>query len=323
MRTRHTDSSIQKFGHLYRGTKSSEWRVCSTCGFVHHNPRPAQKALEQFYAGPHYVPRVTPEAFHHMDWFRSFTQDYYGAKIEFALKHSGLATGKVFELGNTSGGVPLLLNDRGWTVHGIESCPSAYTFTQERLKLPSIQQGFFSSNTRVPEKVDLIWINHMLSQYSDVHDVMKGLTQMMQPGGYLFTVSPTCFHNVSAQSLRWMNACTYSMFTHHSLNQLLSQYGFEEVTHLYNGFDLEKDDLWHLARFTGRKLDPKSFYESPGRVRFSVNVVNPLRSFLLFPFYGHHATGKRFLPLRAARVLFRNPRDFVRKLGSGLRRMVG
>ena len=283
------DLHIQKYGELYDGITKSKWQVCGTCGFVHQNPRPSVDDLNRFYLKSKYHTDEIPEAWQTPENYLGFARWYYDDKIIYALKESGLEQGAVFDVGFGMGGVLKLFANRGWQAHGVESDEKLFEYARRKLELDLIREGVLNSQTSVETKVDLIFSNHTFEHIADLHDAMLGLVKVLKPGGFVFTAIPTYYKNRSNLSLQWLNSSHYSIFTHNSLNQLFSYHGLEEVTHTYRGWHKEVDDLWHLARFTGRITDPKTFYEDPGKVRRYVNTINPARSIVYYPIYSNYA----------------------------------
>ena len=88
----------------------------------------------------------------------------------------------------------------------------------------------------------------------------------------MFTAVPTYYQNRSKMSLEWMNAMHYSLFTHKSLDQLCARHGLEPVAHTYRGSTKFIDEVWHVARFTGRPTAPEAHYEDAHQVARYVAV---------------------------------------------------
>ena len=107
-----------------------------------------------------------------------------------------------------------------------------------------------------------------------------------------------------------MNSSHYSLFNHHSLNQLFAQHGLSEIRHTYRGWRSEIDDLWHLARFDGAPAAAQ--YEDPQRVQRYLNVINPLRTIAWSPLYSFYQ--QRVMAGGAARLLFTHPGIFIAKV---------
>jgi len=186
------------------------------------------------------------------------------------------------------------------------------------LGLSGVRQGILDRHFEPEEKVDLIFSNHAFEHFADLDEIMRGVKKIVRPSGYLFIVVPTYLKNKSSLSKRWMNSAHYSLFTHNSLNNLLSRRGFEEVTHTYHGWKKEVDDLWFLAQFTGAAGDPRSHFEDPRRVSAYLSVVNPLRSFVYYPIYSNWAMRVRIYSFfaRALKLLMTSPAAFLQKVAA-------
>jgi SAM-dependent methyltransferase len=317
VRNTGTDAHVHKYGDLYGGRKKSEWRVCTTCGFVHQNPRPTLESLNAFYAGSKYHTEI-PREWEDPDTYLAFARWYYDEKIDFALRHSGLSGGAAFDVGAGHGGVMRLFRQRGWRAEGVEPDGTLFAFARDRLGLDTLRQGFLDESTEVAAPVDLVFSNHTFEHVADLHGLMRGLQRVLRPGGFVFTAVPTYYRNRSRLSLRWMNAAHYSMFTHRSLSHLFSHYGLEEVAHTYRGWSKEIDDLWHVARYTGVVKDPAGFFEDWRQVRHYVNVVNPLNTVLHAPGVALWQVMKSW-PVEYVKLLVRSPRTFFGKAAARLR----
>ena len=305
------DPHIGDYGNLYAGRSLSEWKVCGGCGFVHQNPRPSTAALNAFYmaASYHSKPAVVSREEH-----LAFARWYFSEKIDYSLRHSGLRSGSVFDIGCGRGGVLKLYEERGWQTFGVEPDRNLASFAQGVLGLKNVRQGILDSSFELPQKVDLVFSNHAFEHFADLHDVVKGVRNILRQGGYMFIAIPTYYKNRSSLSKEWMNSAHYSLFTHESLNNLLVRYGFEEVAHTYTGWHKEVDDLWFVAKYTGKVTDPKLHFENPAQVQRYVQTINPLRSALFYPFYSHWAMRVRLY--NAARLLVTSPAGFFRKLSA-------
>ncbi|MDQ3336725.1 MAG: class I SAM-dependent methyltransferase [Myxococcota bacterium] len=287
LRVRYPDEHIAAYRQLYGDKAASEWKSCGTCGFVHQNPRPSIEALNAFYTDGAYHTTPTPLAYNDRDKYMKFARWYYGDKIDYSIAQSRVKTGRVFEMGFGFGGALELFRERGWEVYGREPDGRLAAFAREQLGLVGPECGLVDETTKNPP-VDLVFSNHAFEHVADLHGVMSALRSIMKPGGLIVTVVPTYAANRSNMSLRWMNSAHYSMFTTSSLDQLVARHGFEPVTGTYRGWRKEIDDVWHVARYTGKTLDPTKFYEDPDRVARFVNWVNPLRSLVYYPVFSNY-----------------------------------
>jgi SAM-dependent methyltransferase len=315
LRITSNDAHIDKYGKLYEGVKLSRWKACGRCGFVHQNPRPSLAALSEFYTSGNYHP---PELPADVGKYLRFAQWYFTEKVEFALRARAGKPGTVLEIGCGLGGALRVFADRGWRVVGIEPDPAQAQFARDTLGLEGVRQGLVDDAFDVDEPVDLVFSNHAFEHFADLSAVMRALRRVLRPGGLVFTAIPTYYANRSRLSLLWMNSSHYSMFNHHSLNQLCARHGFSEVTYTYRGWRKEIDDMWHVARYepdTNLPQQAVAHYEDPRAVAHYVNSTNPLRSVLYAPYYAGYAKRVQIYSLvtHALGVLVRNPRQFARR----------
>lgn len=316
-----SDLHIQKYGALYAGRRKSQWKICGGCGFVHQNPRPTVQELNAFYLHSGYHAPITETRAAHLH----FSRWYYTQKVNYSLEHSARRGGRVFDIGCGMGGVLKLFEEKGWKPYGIEPDRHLAQFAIDEFDLRGVTHGILDDGFRLEEAVDLVFSNHAFEHFADLNQVMRGVRQIIVPGGLLFTAVPTYMKNKSALSRRWMNSSHYSLFTHRSLNNLMARHGFEEVTHTYAGWNKEHDDLWHVARYTGIEADPAGHFEDPKRVSRYLHLVNPVRSFVFYPLYSHWATRVRIWTLfgTVLRQLRESPRLFLQKVCSRLVRLMG
>jgi len=311
------DEHINNFKGLFAGKNKSEWSICGRCGFVHQNPRPSIDALNRLYLESRYHNQINLLELNVKD-YKNFARWYYSEKIDFTLLHSKLNRGSVFDIGFGHGGVLKLYEERGWETYGIEPDDKFVNFATCNLGLKNIRQGILDSNFKLDRKVDLVVSNHAFEHFADLDEVMCGVLNLLDLGGYLFIVVPTYMRNRSSLSKKWMNSSHYSLFTHHSLNHLLSKYGFEEITHSYAGWSKEIDDLWYLAKYTGKVTNPIKHFEDHKKVSHYLKVTNPIRTFMYFPIYANWMLKVRLF--KAFKLLFTSPREFLQKVSIALTR---
>jgi len=289
IRNPYRDGHIADYRSLYGSRTKSDWKACGTCGFVHQNPRPSIEALNAYYAaGDYHASTPPPLSWSEPGPYMKFARWYYSDKVEFAIAQTGLRTGRVFEMGFGYGGALKLFEERGWQVSGREPDGQLAAFAHDTLGLRGPERGFVDDSVTGLPPVDLIFSNHAFEHVADLHGVMAALRTIIKPGGYIFTTVPTYAANRSNMSLRWMNSAHYSLFTRRSLDQLVARHGFEPVVSTYRGWRKEIDDVWHVARYTGKQLDPTASYEDPAAVARFINWVNPVRSLLFAPVFSNY-----------------------------------
>ena len=316
----YEDEHIANYANLYAGRSASEWKVCGRCGFVHQNPRPSAAALDALYAAAKYrTNHRDPD----VDEYQRFAEWYFGPKVDYLSRVCGIHQGKVFEVGCGFGAALVAFRSRGWGCQGIEPDGYCAAYARQKLGLSGVLTGLLRADFSLDQKVDVVFSNHAFEHFADLDAVMRAICAVLKPGGYLVTVVPTYRENRSNMSKRWMNSSHYSLFSHSSLNNLASKYGFEPTAHTYRGWLTEIDEVWHCARFTGAVTAPALFFESPHTVARYLKWINPARTLLSYPVF--HDWNKRrdmFQLLRAGiRSFARSPGDFHRRVYARLRSM--
>jgi SAM-dependent methyltransferase len=245
-----------------------------------------------------------------------FAKWYFEEKIQFACTHARLERGSVFDIGCGQGEVLKLCEEYGWRAYGVEPDKNLAEYAINIFGLSGVKHGILDRNFVPEEKVDLVFTNHAFEHFANLDEVMLGIKNIIKTNGYLFIAIPTYFENKSSLSRAWMNSSHYSLFTHQSLRNLLSRHGFEEVAHTYNGWKKEVDDLWYLAKYTGKAGEPEKSFEDPRDVYRYLHVVNPLRSFFFYPVYSNWTARVRIYTMlaRALKLLVTSPSLFLKKV---------
>jgi 2-polyprenyl-3-methyl-5-hydroxy-6-metoxy-1,4-benzoquinol methylase len=276
------DGNIRGYGAIYEGLAKSEWKICGRCGFVHQNPRPTVEALNAYYLEGQYHPHVHS---HDADSLVAINTSAYREEIEFALEHSKLRSGRVFDIGCGWGVALKVWRDFGFTPFGVEPDPVLFEFGKRNYGLDKIENRVLDGSIEI-EPVDIVFSHHTLEHVADLDGLMAGLKKILRPGGFVFTAIPTYVRNRTTMSKLWMNSAHYSLFTVKSFNQLLARHGFVEVAHRYEHWISSRDQFGHVAQFTGEPTDPTQFYEDPHQVARYLRVINPLRSLVYYPLHG-------------------------------------
>jgi len=276
------DGNIRGYGAIYDGLAKSSWKICGRCGFVHQNPRPSTAALDAYYLAGQYHPHHEKDP----DELVAVNEPAYRDEIDFALEHSRLRSGTVFDIGCGYGVALKLWRDRGFEPRGVEPDRALFEFGRSRYGLDAIENRVLDDTIGHAGSVDVAFSHHAIEHVADLHAMMRGLAKIIRPGGFVFTALPSYRRNRTTMSKLWMNSAHYSMFTVTSFNQLLARYGFVEVAHRYERWSSTPDQFGHLAQFTGTPSDPTAFYEDAEEVARYLRVVNPLRSIAYYPLHG-------------------------------------
>jgi 2-polyprenyl-3-methyl-5-hydroxy-6-metoxy-1,4-benzoquinol methylase len=277
------DGNIRGYGEIYAGLAKSTWKICGRCGFVHQNPRPSAATLDAYYLSGQYHPH---HAERDPDELVAINTSAYADEIDFALEHSGLRCGSVFDIGCGYGVALKLWADRGFEPYGVEPDRALFEFGQRHYGLRHTEQRVLDDSIDLTRTIDVAFSHHALEHVADLAGMMRGLAKIMRPGGYVFTALPTYRRNRTTMSKLWMNSAHYSLFTVTSFDQLLARYGFRQVAHRYERWASTPDQFGHVARFEGAAIDPTQFFEDPVEVQRYLRIVNPLRSIAYYPLHG-------------------------------------
>jgi SAM-dependent methyltransferase len=308
------DDHIAGYGEIYKGRSQSEWKICTQCGFVHQNPRPTTEALNRYYLAGAY--RRTHLLLPEVKSYKGFADWYYGAKVAYVSEKTGQQKGTVFDLGCGYGPALDVFRSRGWRCFGIEADPQCHEFARNQLGLDGVQRGVLTRQAEPAGSIDVVFSNHVFEHLADLDEVMLGIRRLLKPGGWVVTVVPTYYRNRSNLSRSWMNSSHYSLFTHRSLSHLFVKHRFEEVAYTYRGWNVEIDELWHVARYGETQGISAECFEDPNQVRRYLHLINPLRSFVYFPVYSYHSERRQLCQILGyAWQLFRtSPLEFLTKL---------
>lgn len=312
------DHHIKKYGSLYEGLKKSTWKVCSQCGFVLQNPRPSLQQLNDFYLHSQYHEDIefTPES------YKPFAEWYFGDKADYVIKKTGLKKASVFDIGFGMGGALMAFQNRGWSTYGVEADKASFNFAKTHFSFDRIDNDILTSQISDEFKVDVVFSNHAFEHFADLDSVMLGIEKILKPGGYVFTCVPTYMKNKSQQSKQWMNSAHYNLFTHRTLNLLMSKKNIKMITYSYNGSWKEIDELWHLGQLNPGISQPvDTLKDSPQFVQFYINYINPLRSLFFWPIYDNWS--KKIQLVKAIRrnlnLVFSDPLLLAKKLSNRLK----
>lgn len=315
---KYLDKNIGDYGDLYGSRTKSSWKICGECGFVHQNPRPATAALNDFYLRAQYRAEQPPTP----SDYKVFSRWYYEEKFKYVTDLAGIDRGAVYDIGCGYGGALSVFKEHGWDAYGVESDKNCSDFATQQLGI-AVTHGVLDRSAEPAGAVDVVFSNHSFEHFADLTDVMEGIVRLLKPGGLVFTAVPTYRANRSTLSKRWMNSRHYSLFTHKSLDQLFARYGFEPVAHTYRGWFKEIDELWHVARYTGKSTNPREHYEDPGEVDRYLRIVNPVRTAFFYPVFDRYSQRRQLLEsaLYISSLLVTSPKTFFRKLGARVSRL--
>lgn len=150
-------------------------------------------------------------------------------KIE---KYSGCSSGRILDVGCSTG---LFLNEMqkaGWSAQGIEPTPSAAEYAQKRFKL-DVFQGFLAEANLKPESFDVVTFWDVLEHSFSPSRDLQITAQLLRPGG-LVAINIPNWHSPDRKVFgpHWIGLDPprhLYIFTRKTLNMYLKKAGFKPL----------------------------------------------------------------------------------------------
>lgn len=196
---------------LLRGTRSGDIHRCVACGFVYADPcgRP----------DPSLPPAVTDQPAVYRVNARH--------RLGIAARTTGVAGGRLLDVGCYDGGFLLAARDLGFTVHGVEPSPEGAARARAR-DLPVTADRF--EDAVFTEPFDIVTFIHSLEHFADPWVALARARECLRPQGALLVEVPN-FDAWSRRLLgrRWRQylADHDKFFEPASLRRCLAGTGFE------------------------------------------------------------------------------------------------
>jgi 2-polyprenyl-3-methyl-5-hydroxy-6-metoxy-1,4-benzoquinol methylase len=204
---------------------------CRQCGLIYLNPRPKATDMGTFYPEDYlnYRSAVEDERFWLMRFFR---RHKLVRRRQLVEKFSGLKSGRILDVGCSTG---LFLHEMvlsGWEGSGVEPTLSAATYARQRFGL-DVFQGMLLQAAYSSHSFDVItfWdvLEHTFSPAAELHRA----SELLKSGGWIAINVP----NFDSPEREWFGPLWNGydpprhlyVFTRQTLTALLQQAGFEPV----------------------------------------------------------------------------------------------
>jgi 2-polyprenyl-3-methyl-5-hydroxy-6-metoxy-1,4-benzoquinol methylase len=192
---------------------------CESCGLVRTSPRDTLETLETVYTrleDPLYDAETANRVItvkRELDFIEQFTP----------------VTGRLLDVGCSTGIFLAAARDRGWIVDGIEASDWAVSLARERFGLEQIRQGFVEDIEFEPASFDVITLWDVLEHVHSPTGVLDRLNGWLKPGGLLFVNVPNVESTAAAVLRRWWPLLLREhlwYFSPRTLDMALSKTGF-------------------------------------------------------------------------------------------------
>jgi len=202
---------------------------CKNCEFGIVDPIPTPEILDQLYNSEEYFAK-------HMDYNFDTISDTAIKKNIQKLKELYSATvskvsfqgKKMLEIGSGGGFALAAFAEIGFETLGVETSAPASKFARERLHQQVIHTPL--EDLDIKEGYDLVFLNHVLEHFLDLHAAIAKLSVLTKTKGVLYIRVPD-YDSYDRKSFgkNWPAHVHYhiSNFSEKSLKILLKKYGFE------------------------------------------------------------------------------------------------
>jgi SAM-dependent methyltransferase len=170
-------------------TEAYRFLECAECGSATLDPMPTPEAIPQLYP-PDYtfkardsgesLPRRLLRA---LEW-RAFYRPIYRQRLGILRRLTGLASGRVLEVGCGSGLFLQELARAGYDVEGLDISASDVTYARERLGLRAFQ-GAAQDLALEENRYDAVLLMSVLEHVPNPLDTVQRVLRVLKPGGWI------------------------------------------------------------------------------------------------------------------------------------------
>ena len=157
---------------------------CPECSLVYPSPRPNLIEIENQYESGRFASSFhdlyLPSAEYRMSTiFRERVEDIIIPRV---------SSGRILDVGCSSGHFLKVAHNRGFEVFGIEPNPEMVNFATEELRLPNVQAGYLGSDSIIflDEFFDAVTLWDVLEHVPQPQTLLSEIKRILKPNGWLF-----------------------------------------------------------------------------------------------------------------------------------------
>jgi len=163
---------------------------CPACGLVITQDHPNELEAGHYYESEGYIS--------HNDEARGFAASVYRIARKFMLRRkyamicqaAGIKIGKLLDIGSGTGHFLSVMNQKGWTVTGIEVNEKAREYSRQKFGLEVF--GGMENTVRDRGPFDIITLWHVLEHFQDPFSYMTEISRLLAKDGMLLIALPNC-----------------------------------------------------------------------------------------------------------------------------------
>jgi len=207
---------------------------CETCGFMHQDPLPDEKTLEEFYKKRYFQTTRSKDYYNQQvkeGGYLNFCNFEKEKRIrEYIPKNLPL---KILDIGCGSGYFLKLFKDKGWDVAGIEPSEQLYEKTLKDQNLNIFFGTFEEYLMNNPEKYSVVNLTAVLEHVRNPLSILSKIkNEILVRDGIICVEVPNDFnplqqiiHSIK-NNLWWVCSEHINYFNYKSLRKMLSNSGF-------------------------------------------------------------------------------------------------
>lgn len=160
-----------------------DWHLafCSSCGLYFTDPKPTPEQMRRFYSGDFHAQLRAPGASE-----RAFG-DRFRRYIEWIAKF--VPSGRTLDVGCSTGLLPWMLKQKGYSAEGIELHPETARWGAEHFGIP-IRIGSLELVESEAGQYDLITVCEVVEHTPDPVEFLTSVRRLLKDGGYALVTFP-------------------------------------------------------------------------------------------------------------------------------------
>jgi 2-polyprenyl-3-methyl-5-hydroxy-6-metoxy-1,4-benzoquinol methylase len=199
---------------------------CQNCTLNFTQDVPAQHNIGPYYQSDNYIS--------HSDTKKGFINTLYhtvrkrtlAVKKNLVIAETGIATGKILDIGCGTGAFLHTMQTAGWQITGLEPDETARKKAQELYQLqPATPEKLFEQQ---PASFNVITMWHVLEHVHELHNYIKQLEKLIAPNGKIIIAVPNYTSNDAAVYKAYWAAYDVPRHLYHfspaAMRQLLGQH---------------------------------------------------------------------------------------------------
>lgn len=205
-------------------------RCCDRCGLLFNSPRVSDDALSTLYDAGYY--------FHQRDDASEIQRIVPMYRRVSFLVEQRVPCKNALEIGSGNGYLVALMQQMGWTIHGVDLSPIAVARSEETFGVKTFLGDLEEfAETVMQPRYDLVLAIDLIEHIGDPSAFMEGLRRVVKPGGLVYVDTPNAdSRNLAPFGHEWKGFNPYHiyLFTPQNLDRLLERHGFVvEVARTY------------------------------------------------------------------------------------------